>query len=314
MVYAVVAIHTHPFENCNDKQIVHSILFLFDLAVPFFFLACGFLLAVKTTELNEKDTFDSIKNHAMKILKMYLVWTVIYLPIAIYHFFDIKETTLRAILLYLRNFIFIGEQYNSFQLWYLLSTIYSLAIIVILRIAKKRFALVCTSVIASVVSIIFSSLSNYNGTLHGSAFMLQNIIRYSFGNGRLFNGLVFIPIGMLIANRNIDALKGASMLIGGIAVGCYSENIIINWYALIIAAIGLFCIVISIRINKNKLYLYMRNLSTSIYLVHMYVWTFFYYFVYGKKTFGIIPFVFTAVISTIIGIVVILVQRKRCKL
>ena len=43
----VVAIHIHPFENCDNQIILSIYNSLVALAVPFFFISSGFLVAAK---------------------------------------------------------------------------------------------------------------------------------------------------------------------------------------------------------------------------------------------------------------------------
>jgi surface polysaccharide O-acyltransferase-like enzyme len=153
MAFAVIAIHTHPFENCENKNFLNGYNILVNLAVPFFFLASGYLLAVKMEYPYGKD-LTRLKEQLLKIIKMYLTWTLIYLPMAVYNFISSGTSFIKSVCLYIRGFVFIGQQYNSWQLWYLLSTIYALIIIgVILKLKQNSAILVGFSVIASIISI-----------------------------------------------------------------------------------------------------------------------------------------------------------------
>jgi peptidoglycan/LPS O-acetylase OafA/YrhL len=130
MAIAVVAIHTHLLENCKNDIIIKIYSSIVELAVPFFFLTSGFLLSAKMSfSFNKKNDIIRTKKQTKKIVKMYILWTLIYLPLAVYHLLSSETSPVRATLIYIKGFIFVGEQYNSWPLWYLLSTIYAFAII-----------------------------------------------------------------------------------------------------------------------------------------------------------------------------------------
>ena len=54
-----------------------------------------------------------------------------------------------------------------------------------------------------------------------------------------------------------------------------------------------------------------REGSGIIYFIHMYVWTIYYWIMYREKRFGIDSFVATSLISTLLSVVYIIVDKKR---
>ena len=68
----VVAIHTKPFFDINFHL---GILFqiITNVAVPFFFCISGYFISMK---LREKENY--IKNYSIKILKLYIFWSIVY--------------------------------------------------------------------------------------------------------------------------------------------------------------------------------------------------------------------------------------------
>lgn len=133
MAFAVIAIHTDPLVDCSNAAMSRIGYLLLSMAVPFFFLTSGYLLACKLQyPLSNPDNFSKIRRYIIKILKMYLIWTLLYFPMALWHFIATGKTLQRAIQLYIQGFFFVGQQYNSWPLWYLLSTIYTLALLLLL--------------------------------------------------------------------------------------------------------------------------------------------------------------------------------------
>lgn len=87
MAIVVVAIHTRPemsFNSSLARQIFEAI---YSLAVPFFFIASGFLLFRKISLPLTEEGEQRIKSYLSRMCRLYLVWTIIYLPLTIYGFY-----------------------------------------------------------------------------------------------------------------------------------------------------------------------------------------------------------------------------------
>ena len=199
MAFAVIAAHTHPLEQ-NENELYSLVI---RMAVPIFFLASGFFLAMKIQNAkdNNEDYIGQIKSYLIKIVKMYVIWSIIYFPLAIYGYILDGTSFPYAILLYIRGFFFIGEHYNSWPLWYLLSTIY--ALVFILLCYKKKISLkkiVFIGLCISIISFSLDSLATYNGQLPNLLLLLQKIVKYSISNGRILQGCIYIYIYTVMRN------------------------------------------------------------------------------------------------------------------
>ena len=90
----VVMIHVNPFGNAN-RNIIFKYLdfgitqYLSRLAVPFFFITSGFFLYRKT--VYSSFSFNNSKKYIRRILKLYILWSIIYLPLTIYDIVDSKN-------------------------------------------------------------------------------------------------------------------------------------------------------------------------------------------------------------------------------
>jgi len=200
--FAVVAIHTKPLINSTNAVIPNICESIFSLAVPFFFLASGYLLAVKMEyPFGNKCDFCRIKRQTRSILRMYCIWTLVYAPLAIYSFASNNTPVIKAALSYVRGIVLVGENYNSWPLWYLLSTFYSYVVIsFILKRKSASCSLITVSIIASFISVGLTELVNYEGSLSSILLATQKLTMVSIKNGRIFTGLIYIPIGMLLAH------------------------------------------------------------------------------------------------------------------
>lgn len=294
MAFAVVAIHTKPLEGIGG-WIEHRVFNAWvTMAVPFFFMASGYLLASKMKWTFADGDAQIIKRHLLKILKMYLVWMLIYSPLAIIHYISLQISPIEAALRFIRGVFFTGQQYNSWQLWYLLSTIYSLVLILLfMRKFRKTEYLLILSGIASVISVgitAFVECNNYNASW---MVIVSKVINFSISDGRLFSGLVYIPIGMCIFGKRIPILLNLGMLAAAFVLHVFFVEGVLAGYLTIISSIGLFGLVERITLKESACYARLRSASTIIYLMHMYIWTIYYMAVYGEKTYGIDCFIAT---------------------
>jgi surface polysaccharide O-acyltransferase-like enzyme len=81
MAFAVVAIHTLPFADVKNVVFRNIYDTFVGLAVPFFFLASGYLLAVKMDyPYGSEGDLHRIQKQLRGMLRLYLTWTVIYAP------------------------------------------------------------------------------------------------------------------------------------------------------------------------------------------------------------------------------------------
>jgi len=312
MAFCVVAIHTEPLYQCTNETVVRVYKLFVDMAVPFFFLVSGFLLSSKMHDtLDTNLDLSKVLFQLKKIIKMYIIWTIIYLPLAVYGYIKDNTPFIKAVLQYFRRFLFVGEQYNSWQLWYLLSTIYTLLVVyLVLKKVRSYKSLLLISLMASVISLVVAFVFNNEDSTILLVAILHKITRYTIGQGRIITGLIYIPIGMVLYKRKIKLYLNYIMLICGFIANYLVNNNIISFFLLIITCVGLFGVVEKIDLKNNPIYIRLRNMSTIIYLIHMYVWTFYYIILYGEKTFGMYSFIITTIICTAISILYVEISFK----
>ena len=315
MALCVVAIHTSPLHNCTN-ELANSIYDAFvNLAVPFFFLASGFLLSNKLDyPFSDKKDIGYIKQYLFRIIKLYLLWTLIYLPLAVYYFISEGMGLVKSILLYIRGEVFVGEQYNSFQLWYLLATIYALILVIILlkyvHLNPKKIVMVGT--VLFVISIAITYLAQYKGDvkLPEVLCLIQKLIVHSISTGRILFGTFYIPVGMLLAKKKFNIKIALPMFVISYVLNVIVHNTAISLLLVATSAIGLFVVVKEIRLPDCPMYFFIRKMSTVIYFIHMYVWTIYYMIIYGEKTYGMDSFVVVSIVSMVLAICYIIFSNR----
>jgi surface polysaccharide O-acyltransferase-like enzyme len=197
MAIFVIAIHTHPFGNVELEILQKIYSTIVSIAVPFFFISSGFLV------FNKMENFDNIKirKYLLKLIRLYLI----YMPLTIYDYANNNHSLIFNVWLFIRGLFFIGEHYNSWILWYLLSLIYSMLLIGILITCKIRIRVIyLISVLLFIFANIMTIWVNNIDILHGFIQTPTRYFQYCFSNGRLFTGMFYVMTGVIISKYKND--------------------------------------------------------------------------------------------------------------
>jgi len=158
-------------------------------AVPFFFLASGFFLFRKLFKASDyQKKTELIAPWWRKTLRLYLLWSLIFLPFAIIGFANGHLGVSKSIALYLRNLVLVGENYLSWPLWYLLGLLWAGCLIWLAGKLRLPFWSLC------VLAILLFLLPRF---LHLGENEVYARIFITTRNG-LFVGFPYMVLGGLI--------------------------------------------------------------------------------------------------------------------
>ncbi|MGN1479071.1 MAG: acyltransferase family protein [Acutalibacteraceae bacterium] len=281
----VVTIHVEPFGLAETTSLFGYLNFgiqnyLARIAVPFFFVASGFFLYKKTT-LPEFDTAPT-KKYVVRLLKLYLIWTIIYLPLAFLSLLKEGWGLKHAVPVYIRNVIFAG---SYMHLWYLPSLIVAVIIVSFLLYKKVNVKkIIILSSVLYFIGLFAQSWFGFITPLEELAPSLWNILRlvqsviYSTRNG-LFEGFVFVAIGMCFAFYDFNIKKGKAF--AGFAVSMVLllfEVFILQRFELsrahdmylflVPAAFFGFSFILNVKLPDNAIYKSLRVMSYLIFYMH----------------------------------------------
>ncbi len=244
MAFVVVSIHTTTWPLLGIREV----------AVPYFFLVSGFFLFGKMTG-DRTDDLAAIRSWTLKILRLYLIWTAIYLPFTVYGFIQDGLSLKQCLMLFGRNLLFVGENFMSWPLWYLLAMIWSGVLVYVLRALKVP---VWGMLLAG---IILAALPHFLG----DKALFAKLFRDS--RNLVFTGPFYIAVGGLLRqfDLKLPLWGGILLFVAGLVALHFTP------FALPIAAAGLFLLARELPLSgmTDRLSKAFRDASETIYLVHM---------------------------------------------
>lgn len=310
MAIIVVANHLHPFDFMigNNIYINNLYNFVIQFAVPFFFISTGFFIGKKISNLNKiKDNESNyIKKRIKSDIRTYIIFTLIYLPITIYGFLYNDKNVIQVIYNFIRGVFFVGENFNSWILWYLLSEIYGLAFIYQFLQKNKKFEKLIYIGLSFFLFGIFLNYFNKVSFTNEYITLIQKVTKSIIPNGRIFYSLIFIPFGMKISkSKQKNNFKIIILLIPLIILNSAFTNEFISKISLLLCSLILFICVISIDYRNEKVSDVLNFISKDLYFWHLYVWSILSFMIDGyiHLNYGLNYFIYTIVIIFIISLI-----------
>lgn len=281
MALFVVVLHTHPLYQVSGAMNFLTADVIARVAVPFFFTATGFLME-KQISGSGTDAKDVVRGYIRKILGLYCIWTMIYLPAIIYDkILDSDDTLIRGLLTIVRDFIFVGSYAH---LWYLSAVAVGIVMVYFLRKHVGEHKTAVLLMILFLVGLLTQSYFGLLTTVVGADDILWKVMKavkkvmVTCRNG-VFYGSIFIYMGTWIARCNITikrwkAVIGLtiSMLILIVEAACLWEARYVresDMYIMLIPSV-FFLMILAIQISVKGDTIFIRKMSMNIYYVHIY--------------------------------------------
>lgn len=263
LCFLVIAIHCNSYSLIPEK--------LCELAVPLFFVFSGFFIFPKVVSQGVYDS--SVWRYVLKLLRLYLTYTIVFFPLAIYGFIHSDMPFIQALYRYIRNFLLIGSQYYSWHLWYVLATIVAVSLIALLSRKWKLEAVFVFAVVLSALGLLLDMLKaapSGNSMVDGLVSMYFRLF-FTVRNG-FFWGLLYVSTGMLI--RKYEAflicryrIVSALLLV---AVVFYIRDIMTT-KSLVVCLSGSLCFLPALnRLVNPDVSKTLRQVSVLVFFFHLY--------------------------------------------
>lgn len=298
----IIIVHLRPFLNISKGLDITFNNIVGRVCVPFFFLVTGYFIALK-----EKEKKGYIKKYIKSLIPLYLIWSIIYLPIlfgtSIQYMQEIStyigglhipEYVLPfLIILAVPAAILVGLLYTGvyYHLWYFPALIFAL---VILDKWKKRFPLKILLGI-SFLFLLFGATETYYGFFPSQIKELLSYYYNTFFTTRnfLFFGLFYVVLGYYLGSKKEVYTKYSSLKFIISIVLLIIEGLVLQTTKRLNSNILLFTLPFVYYLFKTIIYMNpirwkykysMRELSKYYYFIHPAVLFFFQPFMQAKTT------------------------------
>lgn len=286
MAFFVVEIHTRPLRDFPAAETV--IEGVDAAAVPFFFIVSAFLCfrGFDESSFLERSSAGAIRVRKTtgKLLRLYLTWTALFLPVTVFGSMLHGDSVPHAVAFFVRGTFFVGENYYSWPLWYLLASVIGFALVYIcLRGGYSPKRILAISLLFLLAGFGITTAQNWDEAPAAIALPIKayGLVFGSSRNG-LFEGFFYIAVGAVFGMkwqnvRDVPVRCMITLAATGL-IGCIFVSNDAHLLFCALASAGLFLLSIrrcGLGLNPHVM---ARNASTIIYLVHMY---FVVLFVYG---------------------------------
>lgn len=319
--FLVIGIHTRPFQVSSDLL---DRLFYYDIsnyAVLFFYACTGYFLVAGSADrsLNER-----LSIRIKKVLRLYIIWSIIYAPLTLYGWRMEGKWKPIYLLLCVRNYIFVGENYYSWTLWYLNGLIFALILIKLLLKKYSIDQIFGLGSILYIVGIVLTMLHEHLESLPMTVACLIKVYFKLFATTRngLFQSIGFVSLGMRIAEKEQIGKLRASLsnatIIGLAYIVKIACSLFGGQYISMLLDLPTFFLLFSIIILgckkcnlKGGFYKRLRGMSESIYFIHMYFVAFCALVLYNENYHNFQSFFITAVGAFMVSWLVSLYKKVK---
>ncbi len=304
LLLAILVAQRHVVQIFFDASSKWRILlnnWLSNLAVPVFFTIAGFFLFQKLEEEGagnassaRKKNRDVVFRYCGRILRMYVVWSILYLPVDIYNWHHSEEQIGEDILHWLHSFVFCS---TIPQLWYLPALALA-CLLVWLAWSKgmKPWQILAVGMIFLVCGYLGDNWY-YNQHFPQRLQEMLALYRKMFLTPRngIFYGIFYVSLGLVFA-RNRYRLST-----WGAGAGCFFFLWCMYWEVMKISDAGsntnfvlfaapaaycLFTAASAMDWKPRRACLRMREMSQWVYLSHFY----FFHFLSWLRPWNPVPF------------------------
>lgn len=183
MAIAVIAIHV-SIPSCCGISFPPICTWFNSLAVPFFFIVSGYLLARKIALIDSTDCkADIIRQRSFRIFRLFVLWTLIYFPLSVAVYVQNGTPLLKIITSTIISIFSRGEMVCAWPLWFLYSmALTTFAISFVIKHSKYKLAFVTIVILFYIGHLLVRSYDT--STLPRLTMLICNLLPFrAIGGG-----------------------------------------------------------------------------------------------------------------------------------
>ena len=207
----IIVLHLRPFFNFSNELDLAFNNIITRICVPIFFIITGYFVAKK-----EKENKNYIKEYIKKTIPLYLIWSLLYIPViigTIIQYLPIINEYISKInitlplliilsIILLPIIVLVALCYTGvyYHLWYFPAIIFSL---LVLKKWKQKFNIKYLLIISFILLLLFGATETYYGVLPLS---IKRTLSYYYNiffttRNFLFFGLFYVVLGYYIGTK-----------------------------------------------------------------------------------------------------------------
>lgn len=268
-VVLVVMNHTYPLVSINATADFVLTRIIARIAVPFFFMVSGYF--VLPSIIGKNKDYSIVLKNIKKLIKLYVIATIVYLPIYIYTGYISEK---KGIINILEDILFNGTFYH---LWYLPGAIIGIILVSMLLKKLKLFNVFMITILLYVIGLFGDSYYGITQNVYVvNEFYDLLYILFDYTRNGIFFAPLFLVIGAIISRQKIEPKKEIMMygFIGSLFL-MMLEGLLLNYFKVqrhssmyILLVPAMYFLFQWILLWKNKSYKKFRNISMIVYIIH----------------------------------------------
>lgn len=320
----VIAIHCAPFIEINETLNFVYVQIIARLAVPFFFMASGWLFFRKidaSAGWRDENNLCQLKHYWKRIARIYIIWSLLYVPLLALSWIQ-GGFAMATLLRLVRDFLFNGTYYH---LWFLSALLWGVPMVYWMYTNWRRQAVLIVSLLLYVIGMAVNvyGVLLMNIPIIGPLLKLYESVLVTTRNGFFF-APIFLTLGIYVDEFVGGRYKKQSVLAFLISFAAYTGealalrhmgimNDLTSMYALLIPAVFfLFMFLMQFSFRSNFILEGMRKQSLLIYVSHIY---FVYIWLYIFPNAHLWVYLLSILCSYVFSVLVLKLVRRwpRCK-
>ena len=306
----IIGIHTNLFVDINDTLNFAFVDIVCRLAVPFFAVCSGYFLS-KSLSKNEYGA-KPIKKQEWKMIKLYALWTLLYLLYSIPTWIKTGWMSFGAFKDYALATVTQGCHYH---LWYLISLIYALPLFYLcVRFIKNRKLLFALMIVLYIIKAISYGYARWLPTFMQNAFQIGN--KFSALFDAVFLLLPLLLLGFFISQKKISLkfsfigfiVSFSLLIVEAFTLKAFGQESVSFIFMTFPTSYFLFSLISQINWNLNgKVCTLLGSASLIIYCFHPMIVKLFIDIVPSS----ILLFIIVTMVSALVSLVIVVLKARR---